>query len=287
MFNTFQKFKKGKKFQKISFKRVKSFRSFNYCNWLPFCNFCIVTLLTFVTFVTIYTFGTSVVFAGIANTKHDLSATSTGATIKAVSETQKCVFCHTPHHSSTKGPLWNRNLSTATYIVPSKAEWPSLLSVPGQPDRGAKLCLSCHDGTVAIGSVLNMPGAGMAGTIAMSGVTAEGKMPCSPTDYTCLGIDISGHHPVSIAYNNNLYNDKTTQCNNCQSAMPIKSPASVTSPVKLRPTDNTYGGAGGLGVQCSSCHDPHNNSYGKFLVMAYDGSNLCYACHYDCTATCQ
>lgn len=270
-----QKDRQFKEFQKG--KKVKQFKQY----FLTF-----VTIYTFVTFVTV------AAYAGIAGTKHDLSATGPGP-IKAQTETQKCVFCHTPHHSSTAGPLWNRNLSTTpTYIVPSQAEWPSLLSIVGQPDRGAKLCLSCHDGTVAIGSVLNMPGTGMAGTISMlgvSGITAEcptgGCMPTGATGY--IGTDISGHHPVSIAYNDNLYNDKTTQCNNCQSALPINPPASVTPPVKLRPTDNTYEGAGGLGVQCSSCHDPHNNSYGKFLVMAYDGENLCYACHYKCTATCE
>ena len=63
----------------------------------------------------------------VRGTKHnlsaapDLSATPSGGTvpvrtIKATSETQVCVFCHTPHGATTGivAPLWNRTLSTQT-----------------------------------------------------------------------------------------------------------------------------------------------------------------------------
>jgi len=32
-------------------------------------------------------------------------------------------------------------------------------------------------------------------------------------------------------------------------------------------------------LQCTSCHDPHNNMYGKFLVISNIYSNLCTLCH--------
>jgi len=53
--------------------------------------------------------------ADIRNTPHNLSATSPGS-VKATTETQVCVFCHTPH-GATQGatPLWNRQLSGQTY----------------------------------------------------------------------------------------------------------------------------------------------------------------------------
>ena len=38
----------------------------------------------------------------------------------------------------------------------------------GVPHVKTRICLSCHDGTVALGSVVNMPGAGGAGTIEMN-----------------------------------------------------------------------------------------------------------------------
>ncbi|MDH3389653.1 MAG: hypothetical protein OEN02_17340, partial [Gammaproteobacteria bacterium] len=52
----------------------------------------------------------------ISNTRHNLSTTSPG-TVAAVSETQICVFCHTPHQAEAipNAPLWNRKASGATY----------------------------------------------------------------------------------------------------------------------------------------------------------------------------
>jgi len=32
-------------------------------------------------------------------------------------------------------------------------------------------------------------------------------------------------------------------------------------------------------VECSSCHDPHDNTYGSFLVEDNSGSALCLRCH--------
>jgi len=57
----------------------------------------------------------------IANTKHNFSATvapsETPRNVQAVSESQICAFCHTPHGATNEArtPLWNRTLSSATY----------------------------------------------------------------------------------------------------------------------------------------------------------------------------
>ena len=226
-------------------------------------------------------------FAGVATTRHNLSATGPG-TIKATSETGRCVFCHTPHGAIniTDGPLWNHTMSSATYTVPSKSQpaWTTLLSTVGQPDKGAKLCLSCHDGTVAVGAVVNTPGPGSnSAGIAMAGVTGSGTIPSSAAGY--LGINISGHHPVSIAVNDTLLADKSAQCSTGGS-FSLSYPA-TTSPVKLRSTANLYksaAGKNGNGVQCASCHDPHNDPNGKFLVTGTPVNNtpLCETCHILC-----
>lgn len=224
----------------------------------------------------------SVAYAGIAGTKHDLSAGG-GQTIRAQTVTQKCVFCHTPHHASGVSPLWNRNLSTATYTVPSTATFPYLLSTVPQPDRGAKLCLGCHDGTVAIGQLINIPGPGMGGTVDMTdysetGLLTGGKLSSASTAY--YGTDISWKHPVSIALNDTLISNKANQCLNPDPPFfKVKYPAAA-SPVKLAPTN------AGSGVQCRSCHDPHNNPYNyKFLVVDYlaNSEALCLACHSYCS----
>ncbi|MCU7855473.1 MAG: hypothetical protein KZQ79_07250, partial [Candidatus Thiodiazotropha sp. (ex Lucinoma borealis)] len=52
----------------------------------------------------------------IRNTKHNLSITGPGP-VRAFSESEVCVFCHTPHGAADipAAPLWNRTLSGATY----------------------------------------------------------------------------------------------------------------------------------------------------------------------------
>ncbi|MCF6229955.1 MAG: hypothetical protein L3J62_04045, partial [Gammaproteobacteria bacterium] len=117
----------------------------------------------------------------IANTKHNLSMTWGGEgadprTVTATSEAQICVFCHTPHgaDTSTNAPLWNRSLEggagyTAVYSMydSSSMEATQLSGVPSAPTSSSKLCLSCHDGVIAVGSVNVLNGA--PATIAMNG----------------------------------------------------------------------------------------------------------------------
>lgn len=72
-----------------------------------------------------------------------------------------CVYCHTPHGSNdaVSGlPIWNRTINTGTYTIYDK---PRTLDRPiGQPGPNSLTCLSCHDGTIAIDSIINMPGSG-------------------------------------------------------------------------------------------------------------------------------
>lgn len=69
-----------------------------------------------------------------------------------------CVYCHTPHGANStmpKAPLWNRTNLGNTYTLYNN----TLTSgqTPTQPGVNSLTCLSCHDGTVAIDSIINMP----------------------------------------------------------------------------------------------------------------------------------
>jgi len=44
----------------------------------------------------------------------------------------------------------------------------------------------------------------------------------------------------------------------------------------LPPILHTYGAGN---IHCTTCHDPHDNTEGKFLVMSNTGSALCITCH--------
>jgi len=196
----------------------------------------------------------------IATTKHNLSVTGPG-TIKAVTETQICIFCHTPHTSKPDTPLWNRNFDkvSATYIPYTSS---TLNASPGQPTGASKLCLSCHDGLLALGDVMSREQ-----PIQMqSGVTT-----IPPTSPGYVGEDLSGSHPVSF-----IFNDSLASANNAQGDSPLHFPSTITDPdVRLDASSM---------VQCTSCHDPHNNdSYVPDLVppfwpkSTYEG--VCLVCH--------
>lgn len=216
----------------------------------------------------------------ISSTKHNLSVTGPGP-IKAVSETRICEFCHTPHSANPAVPLWNHTLSPrASYTLPTS---PTQLTTPSNPPDGdSRLCLSCHDGMVAIGSVINLSGGPT--TISMQGTGAGGVMPAGPSN---LGGDLSGTHLISIAYNDDLKTQKDNQkCVDGIVFYTLRSPSLITPPVRIRPTQNTFNGNSGYngnGVQCTSCHDPHDNTNGKFLLVDYfsNSENLCLACHCD------
>lgn len=184
--------------------------------------------------------------ADVVNTKHNLSVSGPG-TIKATSEAQVCIFCHTPHNSSPSGPLWNRRASGTTYTPYTSS---SLVGAPGQPTGASMLCLSCHDGTIALGEVLSRATAiGMSG-----GVTAM------PAGKTRLGTDLSDDHPVSFVYSSTLASQRGE----------LVPPSGLTGKVKLDASGQ---------MQCSSCHDPHDDTNGKFLVLPNRASALCQTCH--------
>jgi predicted CXXCH cytochrome family protein len=181
----------------------------------------------------------------VVNTVHNLSVTGPG-TVKASTETEVCIFCHTPHNSKPAGPLWNRNDPGATYVLYNSS---TLQAVPGQPDGSSVLCLSCHDGTIALGSVVSRTT-----DISFSGGVT--KMPAGRSNFTT---DLSDDHPVSFLYNSAL----------SVADGHLKDPAAVSYPVSL---ENGK-------VQCTSCHDPHINVYTDFLVASTRFSGLCFKCH--------
>ena len=200
----------------------------------------------------------------ITGTAHDMSAQGyTGGQI--------CVVCHTPHNSDTsviEAPLWNHDITTTSFTMYSTGTLDA--AQDGQPSGISKLCLSCHDGVTAIDSFGGNAGATTIAIVEGAGNTAVGG------DLSSLTND----HPISITYNTAL---------------------SVTDPGLHDPaTRAVIIGEGGdktrTGtvaslmlsadkVQCSSCHDVHNNFVGPdandqpFLRVSSAGSKLCLTCH--------
>jgi predicted CXXCH cytochrome family protein len=183
----------------------------------------------------------------VANSKHNLAITSPGD-IKAVSETEICIFCHTPHQTAGEAPLWNHQMPVQQYIPYSSTTLKA--TDVGQPTGASKLCLSCHDGTIALGMVNSRS----------SPIPLQGGITSLPARRSRLGTDLSDDHPVSFRY------DAALVTANPQ----LKDPSTLHQRVRLDANGQ---------MQCTSCHDPHDNQFGKFLVQDNTGAALCLVCH--------
>jgi hypothetical protein len=230
----------------------------------------------------------------VRSTPHNLSITGPGP-VKSTSETQVCVFCHTPHGAENVpgAPLWNRKLSTATYTPYSSSSIEaSVAEMAAAPGGSSKLCLSCHDGAMAIGSVNVLNGVGPA-SIGMTGTAGGGVMPPGSglaTGFTRnLGADLGNDHPISLTY------DAALAANDGELRTPDgTNVGSRTAGVRPAPKLPLEGGQ----VQCATCHDPHLNETdpakqpGKFLranrlqetapgggTFNENNDQICIACH--------
>jgi len=182
--------------------------------------------------------------AEITGSLHDFSG-------ETWSSSQICLPCHTPHGADTTvpdAPLWNHTVSTANYTLYSS---PTLNATLSQPTGHSKLCLSCHDGTIAIDS--------FGGN--------NGSRFLSQGNFGHIGTDLSDDHPVSFTFNSALANADGG----------LHDPQTRTTGLGgTIDEDLLINGR----LECSSCHDVHNaqNNLGM-LWIDNTSSALCLTCH--------
>ncbi len=214
---------------------------------------------------------------GIVGSSHDLSAPGYGD-----AQSRICVFCHHPHNAHktdtnlTYSPLWNHAVTTnaGNFTPYDNGNGPTsgrnaLNATMGQPGGVSLLCLSCHDGSVALNAYSNTQGfstdqQGKADQFINSGTLHPGD-----NIYTIgKGGDLSNHHPIGFNYYQAM--DADMEIANVTKQM--------TSTTKIK--DLLYGGTQ---FECVSCHDVHNtqNAAGaeRFLWKSNDHSNFCLTCH--------
>jgi predicted CXXCH cytochrome family protein len=180
----------------------------------------------------------------IVNTPHNLSVSGKGE-FRAQTESDICKFCHTPHIDNPSVPMWNREDPGVVYDLYNSS---TLEALPGQPDGTSIMCLSCHDGTIALGNIKSQ-----AADIDFTSTTKRTKGKSN------LSTDLRDDHPVSFVYDSRL----------ADSDGELIQPSTISPPVFI--TDNK--------VQCTTCHDPHKNVYSDFLVSSNQYSALCNSCH--------
>ena len=172
-----------------------------------------------------------------------------------------CVACHTPHNANTSvssAALWNHTVSTAAYTMYSSTTMRAATGTA--PGASSKLCLSCHDGTIAVDS--------FGGRVGSTNISTANN----------VGIDLSNDHPIGITY------DSTTATANGSLFDPAAHAVTIGTGTQTKTgsiaSTLLYGGQ----LECSSCHDVHNTftvgGLGTGMIkMSGAGSAICMACH--------
>ena len=161
-----------------------------------------------------------------------------------------CAYCHAPHTGLNLG-LWNQKLTTQIYTTYGSD---TAKNIGTQPLLGSasNSCLSCHDGTVAVGA-----------TVAYGQVSMRGSM--NPLDV--FGSNLQSSHPFSVA-------------------LPLKDNIHLVASLAASGQTGDPTGAVKLikgNVECTSCHNPHIQAKDlvsqNFLVKDSSSGQLCLACH--------
>jgi predicted CXXCH cytochrome family protein len=239
----------------------------------------------------------------ITNSKHNLSSGSS-ATSKFDGTAEICVFCHTPHGANTNvaAPLWNKTAPAGPYTTYSTGNSYSIDGDVAAVGSVSLACLSCHDGSLAIATMINAPGSGgynaagaiLAGTWTSTnnGVdTTTGKM---GTNVTNLGTNLVNDHPVGIGYcgASTAPSAGTLTCGDADFAAPTSAVVGGnrvwwidTGTAGRQKTDLSLYTRGATGtdsiprVECASCHDPHSTTNPTFLRVSNNASAVCLTCH--------
>lgn len=182
----------------------------------------------------------------VVGSPHDLSASGPGK-VHALNEEQVCIFCHAPHNGTGQAPLWNRHMPPTHYRIYESSTTDARIDQPSGP---SKMCLSCHDGALALGLVASRP---PLEPIIMSSRTM-------PPGRTKLSLDLSDDHPIGFRY------DRALAARDGQ----LKNPDVLTRELPL-------GKHGEL--HCTTCHDPHDNQLGNFLRQGQVRAAICLSCH--------
>ena len=237
--------------------------------------------------------------SGINGTVHDLGSSHNGMNYTALPADplqRICIFCHAPHNtyklSPANGgpgagvgggaqapdafsylPLWNHQL-TGNFAVyqmyqnglgaPTKGPRASQAVQQGMTPGGPSLlCLSCHDGSVAVNSYGNASGPQMPYSASTGGATIDPQYQIGKDNY------LGNHHPIGFDYD-------------AVQAVDIELRSADTAQMGAAgPVRNHLFGPGNTKMECGTCHAVHNKgNTGETLLWRSDASShLCLTCH--------
>lgn len=233
--------------------------------------------------------------ADIANSPHNMQTHITDATDQSNGEI--CVFCHTPHGASgdtaLEAPLWNRLGGGVGFSTYDSASVDGDVIAVGSVSMA---CLGCHDGASNIDVVINAPGSTTEGGINNDESIADAFVMAG---FKAIGSDIAGQlqndHPIGVQYgaDSDFVAPQSSGGYNWVDSKHVGQTALQRDKEDMILYNRTYAttnSANQFGVECGSCHDPHNTSTAtddtlavsnqvNFLRMTNAGSDLCLSCH--------
>jgi hypothetical protein len=204
-----------------------------------------------------------------------------------------CTFCHTPHRAQQTRLLWNHTLSALSYSwsdTTSTTNGTPLPTFDSNWQGVSKNCLSCHDGTVAIGDVAWFDKQVPTAPLFADQHSAAGDPYLITFNAPGTG-DMAGNHPVAHPF---PFGGAVGTYNSVTSGAEVPASGWVADPtsggIRLFNDDgsgNVSAGAvaGQTGIECSSCHDPHNGSqvlgpyFLRGTLTGSDNQYICLKCH--------
>jgi hypothetical protein len=197
----------------------------------------------------------------IVGSIHDFSASGWNPTGEI------CVVCHTPHNAQddpvTGEPmtlLWNHEVTSTDFDMYDSPTFQGKDTQATNPTGNSLLCLSCHDGSVAIDAFGGRTGSIFMGENNPATVGANG--------------DLRDDHPISFTYDSALADVDGSL------ALPDDTNVILGSD-KTREGTITQVMLYDQQLQCASCHDVHNNFVADdpLLKISNASSGLCLTCH--------
>ncbi len=218
----------------------------------------------------------------ILGSKHDFAGLNARAGVVAMPGVAfsdygySCVYCHIPPEEAGAQPEefggirdWNRFLPATNNYELYRSQ--TIDNQVSSPNGISLLCLSCHDGTMAVDMVVFKPASFDAttdGAMHMRINSADDIESCGKChngqvahdiSVKVIGTDLKNDHPISMTYAGSNFKDPD-----------------------FRPPDHTNGFDNGVKlyegkVECATCHNVHNPQNELFLRAKAEV--LCFTCH--------
>jgi cytochrome c2 len=219
---------------------------------------------------------------GINGSFHDMNAVA-GTSDDIYGRT--CVFCHTPHNAQidTIGPLWNRKDVTterAAYGWTTPANF--AIDIPDPLVGPTRLCMSCHDGSIAYDShAPNDPDTG----VKFGGTSTRNTANLTvvhPIGFKYADAELA--RPGELVPTTHGFLDAASSL--LGAGFDTRLTARPTAETSIKIADTLYSAQGIM--TCATCHDVHNTvnaksdtglTYNFFLRAREENSAICLSCH--------